>query len=97
MCGLNDFRLVDHPPLQSAIQEGRPLLLLYIQEPELWEDEHMDLRHNKCIYRAIQSINDELVAFNQRIVVMEGIRHQSSNTSINATRYTVCFLIKKQG
>ena len=67
-----DFRLADHPPLQSAIQEGRPLLLLYIQEPELWEDEHMDLRHNKCIYQAILSINDKLAAFNQRIVVMEG-------------------------
>ena len=67
-----DLRLADHKPLQCAIQEGHPLLLLYIQEPELWENEHMDHRHNRCIYQSLQSMNNQLTAFNQRIVVMEG-------------------------
>jgi len=67
-----DFRLVDHKPLQRAIEEGTTLLLLYIQEPELWEDEHMDHRHNRCIYQSLQSMNKQLSAFDQRIVVMEG-------------------------
>ena len=67
-----DLRLADHKPLQWAIQEGTSLLLLYIQEPELWEDEHMDDRHNQCIYQSLQSMNAQLKAFNQRIVVMEG-------------------------
>ena len=66
-----DLRLADHKPLQCAIQEGHPLLLLYIQEPELWENEHMDHRHNRCIYQSLQSMNNQLTAFNQRIVVME--------------------------
>ena len=67
-----DLRLTDHKPIQCAIQEGHPLLLLYIQEPELWEDEHMDHRHNRCIYQSLHSMNKQLSAFDQRILVMEG-------------------------
>ncbi|HAB89526.1 MAG TPA: deoxyribodipyrimidine photolyase, partial [Bacteroidetes bacterium] len=67
-----DLRISDHKPLQSAIEEGCPLLLLYIQEPDLWEDDHMDHRHNRCVYQSLQSVNGQLAEFNQRIVVIEG-------------------------
>jgi len=67
-----DLRVEDHRPLQSAIQQGIPLLLLYIQEPELWADDHMDHRHNQCIYQSLTDINAHLSAFNQRVIVLEG-------------------------
>ena len=67
-----DLRTEDHKPLQSAIQQGIPILLLYIQEPDLWADDHMDSRHNRCIYQSLIDMNTQLITFNQRVIVLEG-------------------------
>ena len=67
-----DLRVEDHRPLQSAIQQVIPVLLLYIQEPELWADDHMDHRHNRCIYQSLIDMNAHLSAYNQRVIVFEG-------------------------
>ena len=40
-----DLRLSDHRPLKSAINQGLPLVLLYIFEPELMHADDADIRH----------------------------------------------------
>lgn len=55
-----DLRLTDHAPLQQALTAGRPLLLLYIAEPDLLRDAHYDLRHWRFIRQSLQDMNRRL-------------------------------------
>ncbi|WP_241969907.1 cryptochrome/deoxyribodipyrimidine photo-lyase family protein [Pseudidiomarina taiwanensis] len=51
-----DLRLTDHEPLQAAIASGRPLILLYIVEPELVADPHYDIRHWRFVWQSLQQL-----------------------------------------
>lgn len=66
-----DLRLRDHAPLLRAAEQG-PVLLLYIVEPILLDDPHMDIRHWRFISQSIADINEQLTAWDVRVLVMRG-------------------------
>ncbi len=56
-----DLRLTDHEPLQRAILDGKPLLIVYIWEPELWKQPDYDIRHARFIRQSLEDINSTLM------------------------------------
>ena len=67
-----DLRLADHRPLLEAIAADKPLLLLYIFEPELLSDPHYSMRHWRFIWQSLEDLNLELARLNSRIHIVEG-------------------------
>lgn len=67
-----DLRLRDHQPIVKAIARGRPILFLYMIEPIMLEDPHMDIRHWRFIYQSIQDLNQQLSEFKTSVSVMFG-------------------------
>jgi deoxyribodipyrimidine photo-lyase len=55
-----DLRLNDHEPLALAINSGLPIILLYIFEPELIENDDSDVRHWRFIYQSLVDIRKKL-------------------------------------
>jgi deoxyribodipyrimidine photo-lyase len=51
-----DLRLSDHAPLRKAIEDGKPLLLIYIFEPELMSDKHYDIRHWRFVWQSLKDM-----------------------------------------
>jgi deoxyribodipyrimidine photo-lyase len=48
-----DLRINDHLPLKHAIEQGLPIVLLYIFEPELMAADDSDQRHWRFIYESL--------------------------------------------
>lgn len=67
-----DLRLQDHAPLNAAIDDGRPLLLLYCMEPALLADPHYRTRHWRFIWQSLQDMQETLRRYNTRILVTRG-------------------------
>ena len=67
-----DLRLVDHEPLAAAIDQGEPLLLLYIIEPMLIRDAHYRGRHWHFIAQSLNELNQQLQPYGATIQVLEG-------------------------
>lgn len=55
-----DLRLRDHQPITDALDTDYPVLLLYIIEPSLQCDPHMDTRHWRFILQSLHDINSQL-------------------------------------
>ena len=55
-----DLRLGDHLPLKRAIEQGLPVILLYIFEPELMEAADSDLRHWRFLYESLNQLKQGL-------------------------------------
>lgn len=55
-----DLRLSDHLPLKKAIEQGLPVVLLYIFEPELMSADDADLRHCRFIYESLQQLKQTI-------------------------------------
>ena len=55
-----DLRLSDHLPLKKAIEQGLPIVLLYIFEPELMSADDADLRHWRFIYESLQQLKQTI-------------------------------------
>ncbi|MFM7668365.1 MAG: deoxyribodipyrimidine photo-lyase/cryptochrome family protein [Bacteroidota bacterium] len=55
-----DLRLNDHEPLALAINSGLPIILLYIFEPELIENDDSDVRHWRFVYQSLVDIQKKL-------------------------------------
>ncbi len=51
-----DLRISDHLPLKRAIEQGLPLILLYVFEPELMEAEDSDVRHWRFVYESLNQL-----------------------------------------
>ena len=51
-----DLRLHDHAPLSKAIEAAKPLLLIYIFEPELLADPHYSLRHWRFVWQSLKDM-----------------------------------------
>ena len=51
-----DLRLSDHLPLKRAIEQGLPLILLYVFEPELMEAADSDVRHWRFVYESLNQL-----------------------------------------
>ena len=67
-----DLRLIDHGPLAAAIDQGEPLLLLYIIEPMLLHDAHYRGRHWHFIAQSLNELNRQLQPYGTTIQVLEG-------------------------
>ena len=67
-----DLRLIDHGPLAAAINQGEPLLLLYIIEPMLIHDAHYRGRHWHFIAQSLNELNMQLRPYGTAIQVLEG-------------------------
>lgn len=67
-----DLRLADHRPLLEAIADGKPLLLLYIFEPELLADPHYSMRHWRFVWQSLEDLNEQLHGLNAQIQIVEG-------------------------
>ena len=81
-----DLRLLDHAPLQVAIERGEPLLMIYILEPELEQNAHYTDRHWRFIFQSITDVNKQLEGWGGEIHILEGnalsiisTLHQSTN------------------
>ena len=51
-----DIRISDHLPLKRAIEQGLPLILLYVFEPELMEAADSDVRHWRFVYESLNQL-----------------------------------------
>jgi deoxyribodipyrimidine photo-lyase len=51
-----DLRLHDHAALCKAIEADKPVLLIYIFEPELINDPHYDLRHWRFVWQSLKDM-----------------------------------------
>ena len=51
-----DLRLSDHLPLKRAIEQGLPIILLYVFEPELLEAADSDVRHWRFVYESLNQL-----------------------------------------
>lgn len=48
-----DIRWFDHSPLVAAIEQGLPIVLLYIDEDDVWRDPHYSDRHRQFVLESI--------------------------------------------
>ncbi len=62
-----DLRLQDHGPLQAAIEDEKPALLVYLFEPLILESPESDVRHWRFVYQSIQDMNARLAAYSLQI------------------------------
>ncbi|WP_047545596.1 cryptochrome/deoxyribodipyrimidine photo-lyase family protein [Psychroserpens sp. Hel_I_66] len=66
-----DLRLEDNEAIFNALATGKPTLLLYTFETMLLEDEHYSQRHWNFIKESIRDLNDQLKAYNSKILTVE--------------------------
>lgn len=64
-----DLRLRDHAPLQAAINNGLPTLLLYCFEPSIMVMPQMSERHWRFVWQSLQDMNDRLAKDGQEVFV----------------------------
>lgn len=58
-----DLRLRDHEPLQAALADGLPVLLLYIFDPIIWADPNYSERHLRFVKESLLDLNEQLRNF----------------------------------
>lgn len=56
-----DLRLRDHAPLQAALADGLPILLLYIFDPIIWADPNYSERHLRFVEESLLDLNEQLL------------------------------------
>lgn len=67
-----DLRLQDHLPLLECSKSDDPTILWYCFEPMLMEDEHYSSRHFQFIYESLADLNEQLAAYNTRLLITYG-------------------------
>lgn len=67
-----DLRLRDHLPLKLAIQTHLPIMLVYIEDTQVWQDCHYDQRHKNFVYESIEDINHQLRPFETTVHFFKG-------------------------
>ncbi len=67
-----DLRLTDHAPLAAAVRSGFPVLLLYVFEPMLQDDEHYDERHWRFVWQSLEDMNGQLADFDATVTIVYG-------------------------
>jgi deoxyribodipyrimidine photo-lyase len=67
-----DLRLSDHAPLASALQSGRPVLLLYCFEPALLENPNYSDRHWRFVWQSLENMRTRLLRLPATIEVVRG-------------------------
>ena len=64
-----DLRLRDHLPLYQVMHNPRPVLLLYVFEPEVIADPHYSERHWRFVYQSLMDLQAQLQPFNTQILI----------------------------
>jgi deoxyribodipyrimidine photo-lyase len=64
-----DLRLRDHQPLKEVIEEGKPLLLLYIFEPELVAAPQYDVRHWRFVWQSLLDLQNALSNYQAQVLI----------------------------
>lgn len=67
-----DLRLSDHAPLKNAIENSLPIILVYIFENVLIEDEHYSERHWKFVNDCLTDMISKLQKKNLKLNVLKG-------------------------
>ncbi len=65
-----DFRLHDHAPLQKAMNNGLPTLLLFVFENSLIQDPHYSRRHWNFIKESIRDMNVLLSQYDTKVLAV---------------------------
>ena len=66
-----DLRLYDNEALYQALQSSGKVLLLYILEPSLVNDQHYSQRHFDFIKQSLEELQKELLPFHTQILIVE--------------------------
>lgn len=64
-----DLRLHDHEPLNRAVQNRLPTLLLYAFEPTVMQHYDSDIRHHRFVYESLTDINNQLKTNDLEILI----------------------------
>lgn len=67
-----DLRTHDHGPLLAAVETGRPVIPLYVVEPEYWQLPDTSDRHWGFIRESLTDLDRQLRSMGSRLVVMHG-------------------------
>jgi deoxyribodipyrimidine photo-lyase len=67
-----DLRVRDHAALASAMASGRPVLCLYILEPELLRQPQMSGRHFAFLCECLDDLDQNLRALGGALTVRVG-------------------------
>jgi deoxyribodipyrimidine photo-lyase len=67
-----DLRLRDHAALFQAAKSGQPVLLVFMVEPIMLEDPHMDIRHWRFIYQSLSDIDQQLAEHQTKLSIVHG-------------------------
>jgi deoxyribodipyrimidine photo-lyase len=67
-----DLRLRDHLPLKTAIDDGLPILMLYIFEPSLISAPYSDQRHWRFVVESIDDLSKQLKKYSQQVYILYG-------------------------
>lgn len=67
-----DLRIEDHAALNNAVATGKPVLPLYIIEPELWKQPDMSYRHYKFLCESLTELNSKLLTLGQALIIRLG-------------------------
>lgn len=62
-----DLRLTDQAAVKAATSEDKPVLFLYIFEPEMQKDPSWDLRHWQFAYHSLVEMNQQLKKYDSKI------------------------------
>lgn len=62
-----DLRLHDHDALSIAVASGRPLILLWLIEPESFKQKDWDIRHLRFQWEGVQDLRNEHQAVGQAL------------------------------
>ena len=67
-----DLRLEDNEAINSAIASNKLVLLLYIIENSLIQNDHFSIRHLNFIKQSLVDLNQRLAKFNTEILTVSG-------------------------
>jgi deoxyribodipyrimidine photo-lyase len=67
-----DLRLTDHPPLQAAIQCGRPVIPIFIHSPEEESPWQPGAASRWWLHHALQALDGVLRAAGSRLIIRRG-------------------------
>jgi deoxyribodipyrimidine photo-lyase len=67
-----DLRIHDHPALTEAIEDGLPIVFIYIFEPSLLKDDHYHPRHWTFVEEALSDLRSRLDKYSLNLHVFYG-------------------------
>lgn len=79
-----DLRLFDQPLIEHAIALGRPVIMLYIFEPTVFNSEHYSSRHHRFVWESVEEMKRMASLKNQMFYAVESEALDVFTALINA-------------